>query len=125
MRLPRVRPRWSPEPAKMRARERDNPLPGPRELNRSVHLDGEISGDLTTTESVVIGATAVIRANIRATRIVIRGIVHGDLTATTSIELISPARVFGNLEGPEISIGPGVTFSGACRMSATLPTRAI
>lgn len=83
---------------------------------RPVYLDGNLSGDLTTSEPVIVGETALIRANIRAPSVVIAGQVFGNVIAENSIELRYPARVVGNLNAPSVIIEPGVHFAGRCLM---------
>lgn len=112
----RARPaRVAPAPD-ARAPLRGTPRNGARAFARPVYLDGHLSGDITTSEPIIVRETAVIRANIKAPSIIISGEVHGDVTATTSIELLSPARLIGKLSAPEIVIEPGVFFSGSCWM---------
>lgn len=118
----KARPAVAVPPQRARAPKRGTPRHGVRASVRPVQLEGNLSGDITTTEPVIVGETAVVRANIRAPSIIIMGDVFGDVTASVSIELRYPARLTGNLAAPQIVIEPGVVFSGACRMEPTPPT---
>jgi len=82
----------------------------------SVRIDGNINGEINAKETVVIGDSAVVTAQIQANVIVIHGKVSGDVTARKRIELRAPARLTGNINTPSLVIHEGVAFEGHCTM---------
>jgi cytoskeletal protein CcmA (bactofilin family) len=110
---------------------------GSLKLNKAVHIDGSIEGDLECSGTVTIGPSGRVTARIRAECVLIDGEVHGDIEARTEITLRKSARVYGDLrtegiviergakvEG-QITIGPtngGVTRSSAPDAATTLVT---
>jgi cytoskeletal protein CcmA (bactofilin family) len=84
-------------------------------------VNGKLRGEISATDSLVIGATAVVNAEIRAGIVVIAGEVVGNVYATTRVELRGTARMFGDVEAPNVIIEEGVLFEGQCRMT---PSRA-
>lgn len=110
---------------------------GSLKLNKSVHVDGSIEGDLDCSAAVTIGPTGKVTARIRAESVLIDGEVHGDIEARTEITLRKSARVYGDLktegiviergakvEG-QITIGPsggGKAHAPSDSLSATMPT---
>lgn len=82
----------------------------------SVRVDGEVDGEIDAQESVLIGETAVVSAQIRANTIIIKGEVSGDITARKRVELRAPAKLIGNISTPSLVIQEGVVFEGHCSM---------
>jgi cytoskeletal protein CcmA (bactofilin family) len=84
----------------------------------SVRIDGQIEGEISSQDTVMIGEGAVVNAQIQATTIVILGRVQGDITARKRVELRSPAKLIGNINTPSLVIHEGVVFEGHCSMGA-------
>ncbi len=82
----------------------------------SVRLDGIINGEIEAQESVIIGETAVINAQIDAGTVVVKGKVVGDITARKRVELRAPGKLTGNINTPSLVIHEGVFFEGHCAM---------
>lgn len=81
-----------------------------------VRLDGQVEGEIAARESLVIGESAVITAQIKGALVVIAGKVSGDVTATQKIEIRPSAKVLGNLSTPVLVIQEGALFEGHCAM---------
>jgi cytoskeletal protein CcmA (bactofilin family) len=81
-----------------------------------VHLDGHFEGEIISRGTLVVGSESVVHAEIQSNVLKISGEVHGDLTASERIELYPPARVFGNIRTPSLTVEDGVIFEGTCRM---------
>jgi len=79
-------------------------------------IDGEVDGEIISKDSVHIGETAVVTAQIRAAAIVVGGKVNGDITGSQKIEIRPSAKVVGNLAAPLLSIHEGAQFEGHCSM---------
>jgi cytoskeletal protein CcmA (bactofilin family) len=89
----------------------------------SVRIDGQVEGEVTAQEMVVLGETADVSAQIVANVIVVQGRVTGDLTARKRVELKAPASVAGNISTPSLVIHEGVVFEGHCSMGGTAAGR--
>ncbi len=85
----------------------------------SVRIDGNINGEISAKETVVIGDSAVVTAQIQANVVIIHGKVSGDVTARKRVELRAPARLTGNINTPSLVIHEGVAFEGHCTMGAS------
>jgi len=81
-----------------------------------VHLDGHFEGEIISRGTLVVGSESVVHAEIHSNILKISGEVHGDLTASEKIELYPPAKVFGNIRTPSLTVEEGVIFEGTCRM---------
>ncbi|MBN1897540.1 MAG: polymer-forming cytoskeletal protein [Spirochaetes bacterium] len=83
-------------------------------------IDGKFEGVAVSVEHLHVGKKGRVRSNIKATNIVIEGIVIGNLVATGRIILYPTARVLGNIRTPEIIIQKGVIIEGKCTISHDL-----
>lgn len=83
----------------------------------TVRIDGRFSGEIQTEGTLIIGESAEVQANIRASAVVVKGKVEGDVSASESLTIQSPARVTGNLATPNLMIEKGSFFEGHCSMS--------
>jgi cytoskeletal protein CcmA (bactofilin family) len=79
-------------------------------------IDGQIDGEITAKDSVMIGENAVVTAQIKAASIIVAGKVSGDLTASQRIEIRPSAKVLGNLTAPVLVVQEGAVFEGHCAM---------
>ena len=82
----------------------------------TVRIDGKLEGEIFTSDTLVIGENATVRADIHAGVIVIGGTVHGNVTAGGRVEIHSGAKLYGNIRTPKLSIDEGVIFEGSCSM---------
>lgn len=82
----------------------------------TVRVDGRFDGEIFTKDTLVVGKTAEIKADIHAGALAVGGTVHGNITAEKKIELHSGARLHGNISTPSLVIAEGVIFEGSCTM---------
>jgi cytoskeletal protein CcmA (bactofilin family) len=84
----------------------------------SVRIDGQVDGEVQAQETVIVGESAVVSAQIVANTIIIKGKVSGDITARKRVELKAPAKLLGNIVTPSLVIQEGVVFEGHCSMGS-------
>ncbi len=82
----------------------------------ATRIDGQVDGEITAKESLVIGESAVVTAQIKASAIIVAGKVSGDIIATQRLEIRPSARVIGNLTSPVLIVHEGAMFEGHCSM---------
>lgn len=82
----------------------------------SIRVDGEINGNVTGEDGVVIGESGWIRGNVVARSIVVAGKVKGNLTAFLRVELKSRCLVEGDISTPLLLVEEGAKFEGHCQM---------
>ena len=83
----------------------------------TVMLNGTVRGEVASSDTVIIGETGIAHATVRAGAIFVSGQVTGNLVATHRLEMRSPARVFGDIEAPVVTMEEGVLFQGHCQMT--------
>ncbi|MGD8353453.1 MAG: polymer-forming cytoskeletal protein [Pseudomonadota bacterium] len=83
----------------------------------TVRVDGKLEGEIYTKDTLIVGESAVVGAEINVNTIVISGIVRGNVNATGKIEVHRPGKLFGNVKTPSLYIEEGVIFEGNCSMA--------
>jgi cytoskeletal protein CcmA (bactofilin family) len=86
----------------------------------AVRIDGRFKGEILTEGTLIVGESAVVFSDIRASHIIISGEVHGNIAAKKRIEIHSPGKVFGNMQAPIVTMDEGVVFEGNCQMKKTI-----
>lgn len=99
----------------------DSSVNGKLRFSGSVQIDGTFGGTITT-DTLVVGEDAKIRAEVSCGSAIVKGEVTGNISARESVELRGRARVVGDITTPSLSVEKGVMFDGASRMEPT-PTR--
>ena len=89
----------------------------------TVRIEGQVEGEITAQDTLTIGESAVVNAQINGVSVVVDGKVTGDITARKRLEIRAPGKVFGNISAPSLVIHEGVTFEGQCSMSGTEAAR--
>lgn len=79
-------------------------------------IDGQVEGEVNAKDTIMIGESAVLTAQIKASSVVVAGKVSGDIVATIRIEIRPSAKVLGNLTTPALVIHEGALFEGHCSM---------
>lgn len=102
---------------------RGTELEGDFSAEGSVRIDGTIKGNVTVSESMIIGATGNIEGNISAKSIVVGGEVLGNIDAPEKAELTATARVLGDITTNTIIIDEHAIFQGKCDMNQAVPDR--
>ena len=85
----------------------------------TVRVDGQVEGEVQSNDTLIIGESADVRANIQVNHVHISGRVEGDVVARSRIELSRSGRLIGNIRTPVLVIQEGGFFDGACTMSTT------
>jgi cytoskeletal protein CcmA (bactofilin family) len=79
-------------------------------------IDGQVEGEISGSDTIAIGESAVVNAQVRAETVVIAGKIAGDVIAGQRLEIQPSARVVGNLTTPVLVIHEGALFKGHCSM---------
>jgi cytoskeletal protein CcmA (bactofilin family) len=91
----------------------------------SLELNGRFEGEIIAEGPLVIGETAVVKANIKAqSTVIVRGKLQGNIEAKDKVEIATSAHVYGDVVAPKFSLSEGAVFVGASRTSekATPPS---
>ena len=77
-----------------------------------LEIRGRVEGDIEIVGEVIIADGALIKADITARRITVRGAVLGNLTGEDGVRLEGGARVVGDVRGASIGISDGALLRG-------------
>jgi cytoskeletal protein CcmA (bactofilin family) len=89
---------------------------GKLKFERPVQIDGQVDGEISAKDMLVIGDSAVVSAQINASSVIVAGKLSGEITATERIEIRPSAKVSGNLKAPKLIVHEGAIFDGNCAM---------
>ena len=84
----------------------------------TVRVDGSFAGEIVSDDTLIIGESAEVRAELDVATVIIYGVVYGNIHATGSIQLKPGAHLVGNIVTPALVVEPGAAFDGSCRMGA-------
>jgi cytoskeletal protein CcmA (bactofilin family) len=86
-------------------------------FQNTFRIDGRVKGKIVSDNTLVVGETAKIDADIECGVVSIRGAVQGRVEARQRVELLAGCRVQGSLVSPRLVIEEGAFFQGDCDMS--------
>jgi len=89
---------------------------GTVEINGNLRIEGEFDGEVVCKETMEVGKTGVVRANLDVKDAVIAGKVLGNIKASNRIELQGGSHLEGDIVTKRLVIDEGVFFEGNCRM---------
>lgn len=80
-------------------------------------IHGKFQGEIQADGPLVIGPTAVIKANIQASApVLIEGKVKGNVKSTEKVELRNNAHLLGDVNAPRFILQEGAVFVGNSTM---------
>ena len=87
-----------------------------------IRIDGSLKGNLNTKGKVVIGATGKVVGEITCKNSEVLGSIEGKIHVAELLSLKPTAKIVGDLTTKKLSIDPGSTFTGNCKMSEQIFT---
>jgi len=82
-----------------------------------VRIDGTFTGEITTTDLLVIGEGAKVSATINCGSLEVKGDITGNINASDSITLRATAHVQADIYAPSLVVDKGAVFEGNSRMT--------
>ena len=83
----------------------------------TVRIDGKFEGQVTTEDTLIIGETGHLTAEISAGTVICMGYVEGTMMASQKIEIHSTSKVVGNIKSPALYMELGGVLDGTCDMT--------
>jgi cytoskeletal protein CcmA (bactofilin family) len=88
--------------------------------SEDLFIDGNVDGKITLTNSTLtVGPNAIVKADIIAREVVVRGRAEGKFTASERVQIWHTARVEGDIKSERVSIEEGAQVQG--KMEAGKP----
>jgi cytoskeletal protein CcmA (bactofilin family) len=95
---------------------KDSVFTGDMEVKGTLRIDGKIKGRIICDETVSIGTTGDVEADIDAKMVIVAGSVVGNIRTSEKIEMQAKAKVLGDVSTKNIVIEQGAVFHGSCQM---------
>ena len=95
---------------------KDTEFTGDLSFEKSLQINGTFEGEITSGGYLVIGDGAVVKANIKADTVILKGTVHGNIEALKRLEIHPNGALYGNIRTAKLQIADGVIFEGKCEM---------
>jgi len=83
----------------------------------ALRVDGTVEGSISSKGTVVVANNGVVKADIKADRIVIGGNIHGNVVAREKVEILSTGKLYGDIVtiARGFIVHEGAIFEGACK----------
>ena len=81
-----------------------------------VRMDGIFRGEISSKDTLIVGQTAELNAEVHVGTLILSGRFKGNIQATTRVELRAPAQVEGSIETPVLMVEEGVLLNGSLNM---------
>ncbi len=89
----------------------------------TVRIDGRFEGEIASENTLIVGETGCVHADIQSEVVVISGEVRGDIHANRQITLHKTARVVGDLHTVGLAIEEGAVLNGKIDMGSPAPAK--
>ena len=96
---------------------KDTVFNGSLNYDGTVRIDGKFEGKVITEDTLIIGESGHLMAEIHAGTVICMGRVEGTIVASKKVEIHSTSKVLGNIKSPAIDIELGGILDGNCDMT--------
>ncbi len=86
-------------------------IEGNFELNTKLHIDGEVTGTIVSNNVVTIGSKGMVRADLKAEKMIISGSFEGNADCDT-VEILAGGRYIGKVLARQLVIEQSGYFEG-------------
>ena len=83
----------------------------------TVRIDGKFEGKVNTKDTLVVGETGDMHADVEVGTLVCRGRLKGEVVASQKIELHPASKIIGDIQTPALSIELGAVIDGQINMT--------
>jgi len=91
-------------------------LEGSLNVSSSMRVDGKILGQVTCSDSLLVGKTGVVEASVKVKNATVGGKVVGDIEASEVVILEGNSTVIGDVTTKKLIIEEGAVLNGTCHM---------
>jgi len=88
----------------------------------TVRIDGHFSGQISSENTLVVGETGVIEADVHSEIVIVSGTVAGDIVAGKKVVMHKTGRIDGNVQTPSLIMEEGAVLNGQVKMSDKRPS---
>ncbi|MCX6183104.1 MAG: polymer-forming cytoskeletal protein [Bacteroidetes bacterium] len=88
--------------------------------SKGIRIDGVIKGSVTCEGKIVVGRSGIIEGDIKCQNAEVEGIIKSSIFVKELLELKSTANLSGEITTGRLSVEPGATFTGSCKMGGVV-----
>jgi len=89
---------------------------GKAKVAGTLRIEGVADGEITATDSVVVGKSGNVHADVRTRRAVLNGKFNGKINAEDCVEMQSGSNVEAEIHARNMVMEDGVQFEGNCKI---------
>ena len=90
---------------------------GDVELKKPLMIKGIFTGNISSESALSIEEGAIVKANVKADSLVVKGTLEGDVVAETVVRIYPSGKLSGDVTAPEVILDSGCYFTGNCKMT--------
>ena len=83
----------------------------------TVRIDGKFEGQVNTNDTLVIGETGDMKAEVKVGTLVCKGKLSGAVVASKRIEMHPASKILGDIQTPALRIELGAVLDGHLNMT--------
>ncbi len=95
----------------------DTVFNGSLSFEGTVRIDGKFEGEVVTDDTLIIGETGELSADVKVGTIICQGKIKGTIVAAHKVEMHASSCVVGNVKTPALYMELGAKLDGNCDMS--------
>jgi len=84
-------------------------------------IEGAVEGQISLKNHLTIEETGVVKADIEAERLTIKGEMNGNIVASDRVAILANGRVVGDIKAPVVVVEDGAGFKGSIDMDVPVP----
>jgi cytoskeletal protein CcmA (bactofilin family) len=89
---------------------------GKANIAGTMRIEGKADGELEATDSIVVGRSGLVQANLKTRRAVLNGRFQGKILAADRVEMQAGSRVEADVHAKNMVMEDGVQFTGNCKI---------
>ena len=92
------------------------PITGKLSFSSPTRIDGPLRGEVRSSALLVVGEHGSVDGTLRASELLVLGIVRGDVHGVRRIEIAAGGRVYGRVETRALIVNEGGILDAECRI---------
>ncbi len=97
----------------------DTVFNGSLTFDGAVRIDGKFEGQVKTNDTLIVGETGDLNADVTAGILIAKGKINGTIIASERVEIHSTSKIVGNIRSPSLVVEVGAVFDGHVDMTST------
>ena len=89
---------------------------GKLNVEHTLRVDGKFTGDIVTTDTLIVGKEGTINGNVEAKMLIVGGKLQGTAKIKDKIILETKSEFHGEMRTSRLVIDEGAVFDGRCSM---------